>query len=153
MRLLIYTLATLASGLSTMFGAAVLVFVALRFIPGGYADMLLGPFATPAAREAIETRYGLDQPIVAQFLHWLAAMLHGDFGVSMVTQQPVIDEFVRRAPVTLELALLSLGMALLFGLPLGVVAGAAPPKAKRTALTRLVGASERACPTSFSARC
>jgi peptide/nickel transport system permease protein len=140
MRLLIYALATLASGLGTMFGAAVLVFVALRFIPGGYADMLLGPFATPAAREAIETRYGLNQPIVAQFLHWLVAMLHGDFGVSMVTQQPVIDEFVRRAPVTLELALLSLGMALLFGLPLGVAAGAAPPKAKLTALARIAGA-------------
>jgi peptide/nickel transport system permease protein len=140
MRLLIYALTTLASGLGTMLGAAVLVFVALRFIPGGYADMLLGPFVTPAARSAIEQRYGLDQPSVVQFLHWLAALLHGDFGVSMVTQQPVIDEFLRRAPVTLELALLALGMALIVGLPLGLLAGVAAPEAKRTTLARLVGA-------------
>jgi len=140
MRLLLYALTTLASGLGTMLGAAVLVFVALRFIPGGYADMLLGPFVTPAARAVIEQRFGLDQPPVVQFLHWLAALLRGDFGVSMVTQQPVIDEFLRRAPVTLELALLALSMALWVGLPLGLLAGVAPPKARRTTLARLVGA-------------
>ncbi len=140
MRHLIYVASTLASGLSTMLGAAVLVFVALRFVPGGYADMLLGPFVTPAAREAIEKRYGLDQPLPAQFLHWLTAILHGDFGVSMVTQKPVLDEFLRRAPVTFELAILALAMALLVGLPLGVAAGAAPAKTKRSGLARLVGA-------------
>lgn len=140
MRHLIYVASTLASGLSTMLGAAVLVFFALRFVPGGYADMLLGPFVTPAAREAIEKRYGLDQPLPAQFLHWLTAILHGDFGVSMVTQKPVLDEFFRRAPVTFELAILALAMALLVGLPLGVAAGVAPAKAKRSGLARLVGA-------------
>ena len=140
MRHLIYVASTLASGLSTMLGAAVLVFFALRFVPGGYADMLLGPFVTPAAREAIEKRYGLDQPLPAQFLHWLTAILHGDFGVSMVTQKPVLDEFLRRAPVTFELAILALAMALLVGLPLGVAAGVAPAKAKRSGLARLVGA-------------
>jgi peptide/nickel transport system permease protein len=139
-RLLIYALATLASGLATMLGAAALVFAALRFIPGGYADMLLGPFATPAARAAIEQRYGLDRPAPVQFLHWLWAVLHGDFGVSLVTQQPVIDEFLRRAPVTLELAALALGFALAAGLPLGVAAGAAAPGSKRTTLARLIGA-------------
>ena len=140
MRHLIYVASTLASGLSTMLGAAVLVFFALRFVPGGYADMLLGPFVTPAAREAIEKRYGLDQPLPAQFLHWLTAILDGDFGVSMVTQKPVLDEFLRRAPVTFELAILALAMALLVGLPLGVAAGVAPAKAKRSGLARLVGA-------------
>ena len=140
MRIVLYTLATLASGAATMLGAAVLVFVALRFIPGGYADMLLGPFATPAARAAIEQRFGLDRPAPAQFLHWLWALLHGDFGVSLVTGQPVIDEFWRRAPVTLELAALALGFALLVGLPLGVAAGVAAPGSKRTTLARLIGA-------------
>ena len=140
MRIVIYAASALVSGLGAMLGAAVLVFAALRFVPGGYADMLLGPFATPAAREAIETRYGLDQPVPAQFLHWLGAVLRGDFGVSMVTQRPVLDEFLRRAPVTIELASLALAMALLVGLPLGVAAGAAPAKAKRAALARLIGA-------------
>ncbi len=139
MRLFVYVLSTLASGLVTLFGAAALVFVSLRFVPGGYADILLGPFVTPAAREAIERRYGLDEPLVAQFLHWIAALLRGDFGVSMVTQKPVIDEFLRRAPVTFELAVLALGLALAVGLPLGVAAGVAPIKARRTLLARLVG--------------
>lgn len=140
MRVLVYVLTTLASGLGTMLGAAVLVFAALRFIPGGYADMLLGPFATPAARLAIEQRFGLDRPVLEQFFHWLWALLHGDFGVSLVTQQPVIDEFWRRAPVTFELAALALGFALVVGLPLGVAAGVAPPGARRTTLARLIGA-------------
>ncbi len=140
MRLFLYAASTLASGLVTLLGAAALVFASLRFVPGGYADILLGPFATPAAREAIQRRYGLDEPLFAQFLHWIAAMLRGDFGVSMVTQRPVIDEFLRRAPVTLELAVLALTMALAVGLPLGVAAGVAPVKAKRTLLARLVGA-------------
>jgi peptide/nickel transport system permease protein len=140
MRILIYALAKLASAAGTMFGAAVLVFVTLRFIPGGYADMLLGPFATPEARAAIEQRFGLDRPAPEQFLQWLWALLHGDFGVSLVTQQPIIDEFLRRAPVTLELAALALGFALLVGLPLGVASGTAPPGSKRTTLARLLGA-------------
>ena len=140
MRIVIYALATLASGAATMLGAAVLVFAALRFIPGGYADMLLGPFATPVARAAIEQRFGLDRPAPEQFLHWLWALLHGDFGVSLVTGQPVIDEFLRRAPVTAELATLALGFALLAGLPLGVAAGVAAPGSKRATLGRLVGA-------------
>jgi peptide/nickel transport system permease protein len=140
MRHLIYAVSVLASGLGTMLGAAVLVFAALRFVPGGYADMLLGPFVTEAGRAAIEKRYGLDQSIPLQFAHWLAALLRGDFGLSMVTQQPVLDEFLRRAPVTIELAMLALVMALGVGLPLGVVAGVAPAAARRNTLARIVGA-------------
>jgi peptide/nickel transport system permease protein len=140
MRILIYALAKLASAAGTMFGAAVLVFVTLRFIPGGYADMLLGPFATPEARAAIEQRFGLDRPAPEQFLQWLWALLHGDFGVSLVTQQSIIDEFLRRAPVTLELAALALGFALLVGLPLGVASGASPAGSKLTTVARLLGA-------------
>jgi peptide/nickel transport system permease protein len=71
MRLFVYILSKLASAFITMLGVSALVFVSLRFIPGGYADILLGPFVTPAAREVIERRYGLDQPLWVQFVHWL----------------------------------------------------------------------------------
>lgn len=140
MRLLVYLLPRFAVALVTMFGVSLLVFLSLRAIPGGYADILLGPFVTPAAREAISQRYGLDEPVVIQFLRWLAALLQADFGVSMVTRQPVLDEFLRRAPVTIELALIALGSALLLGLPLGALAGIGSTGRGGNVAGRLIGA-------------
>lgn len=140
MRLFLYLLPRLAAMIVTLLGVSVLVFLALRMIPGGYADILLGPFVTPDAREAISQRYGLDQPLAVQYLRWLAALLQGDFGVSMVTRQPVIDEFIRRAPVTLELALIALGLALSVGLPLGVWSGIRAGGRRGVDMARLVGA-------------
>jgi len=140
MRLVLYFLPRAGAALITLLGVSVLVFLSLRMIPGGYADILLGPFVTPEAREAISQRYGLDQPLVAQYGRWLASLLQGDFGVSMVTQKPVIHEFIRRAPVTLELALLALGFALAVGLPLGVASGVRRGGRKGFDAARVVGA-------------
>ncbi|PVA11995.1 ABC transporter permease [Pelagivirga sediminicola] len=140
MRLFLYLLPRLAAMIVTLLGVSILVFLSLRMIPGGYADILLGPFVTPAAREAISQRYGLDQPMALQYLRWLGALLQGDFGVSMVTRQPVIDEFIRRAPVTLELALIALGLALSVGLPLGVWSGIRQGGRRGVDMARLVGA-------------
>jgi len=133
-------LARLLSALATVFGVAVLVFAALRGIPGGYADIVLGPFATPAARAVIAARYGIDKPLAVQFTRWIAALLHGDFGVSMVTRQPVAAEILRRLPVTGELALIALAVALAVGVPLGVAAAASEGARRRGALGRVVGA-------------
>jgi peptide/nickel transport system permease protein len=138
-RLLVFLLPRLGSALLTLLGVAVLVFVALRLIPGGYAEVLLGPFATPEMRALIAARYGLDEALPLQFWHWLAALLQGDFGVSMVNRQPVINEFIRRAPVTAELSLLTLAMALAVGLPLGVWS-ALSAQGRGAAVGRVVGA-------------
>ena len=141
MRLIAYLLPRIVAAAITMFGVSVLVFLSLRLLPGGYADILLGPFSTPEAREIIARRYGLDQPVVVQYLHWTGSLLTGDFGVSMVTRRPVIDEFLRRAPVTLELALIALGLALAVGYPLGVRSGTRTAKSgMRGDHARLVGA-------------
>jgi peptide/nickel transport system permease protein len=140
MRLLLYFVPRLAAALITLLGVSVLVFLSLRLIPGGYADILLGPFVTPEARAAISQRYGLDQPMVVQYGRWLASLLQGDFGVSMVTQRPVIHEFIRRAPVTLELAFIALGMALAVGLPLGVLSGIRRGGRKGIDAARVIGA-------------
>lgn len=120
MRLLRYLGPRLLLALITLFGVALLVFVALRLIPGGFADMVLGPFVTPEARALLTQRFGLDEPVWTQFLKWLWALLGGDAGVSLVTRYPVLPELLRRAPVTAELALLSLLFALAAGLPLGL---------------------------------
>jgi peptide/nickel transport system permease protein len=139
-RLIVFLVPRFVIALVTMAGVALLVFVALRLLPGGYAEVLLGPFATPEARAIIGAKYGLDQPIAVQFGKWLGALLHGDFGVSMVTRRPVIEEFVRRAPVTAELATLTLALAVAVGGPLGVGSAVAGAGGRHGAFGRLVGA-------------
>jgi peptide/nickel transport system permease protein len=140
MRVLLFLVPRIAVAAITMFGVALLVFIALRLLPGGFADVLLGPFATPEARAIIAAQYGLDASIPVQFFKWLAALLHGDFGISMVNRRPVIDELLRRAPVTAEIAVLTLGLALLVGLPLGIASGIAASGSKQARAGRLVGA-------------
>jgi peptide/nickel transport system permease protein len=139
-RLISFLVPRLAIALITMFGVALLVFVALRLLPGGYADVLLGPFATPEARAMIGAKYGLDQPMPVQFFKWLTALLRGDFGVSMVNKSPVIDELLRRVPVTGEIAVLTLAFALGVGCPLGIASGIRSSGSGKGASGRLVGA-------------
>ena len=153
MRLIYFLIPRLAIAALTMLGVSSLVFVSLRLIPGGFADVLLGPFATPEARAMIEVKFGLDESIPVQFFKWLIALLQGDFGTSMVTRTPVIDEFLRRGPVTAELALLTFTFAIGIGFPLGVWSGIAEGSGSpRASLGRIVGAlgartkSRRFCP-------
>jgi peptide/nickel transport system permease protein len=141
MRLALVVVRRLLVGALTMLGVALLVFVALRLVPGGYADVVLGPFATPQARAIIGAKYGLDQSVAIQFAKWLAATLRGDLGISMVTNRPVIDELLRRVPVTAELSLLTLSFVLTIGFPLGVWSGVATSRrAVGSGAGRLLGA-------------
>lgn len=140
MRLIVFLAPRFAIALVTMSGVALLVFVALRLLPGGYADVILGPYATPEAKALIAAKYGLDEPVALQFVKWLGPLLQGDFGLSMVTKRPVIDEFLRRAPVTLELAVLTLALALSIGGTLGVRSAVAGAGGRRGGFGRLVGA-------------
>ncbi len=139
MRVLNYLGIRAGLALITLFGVAVLVFIALRLVPGGFADVVLGPFVTPEAREILSARFGLSDPVWVQFFKWFLALWQGDFGNSLVTQQPVLAELLRRAPVTAELAFLSLLFALSIGLPLGVASAAAAARGGGRA-GRIVGA-------------
>ncbi len=125
MRILTFLGSRVLFALITLTGASLLVFIALRLVPGGFADVVLGPFVTPEAREILTARFGLDQPVWVQFVKWFLALFQGDLGTSLVTQQPVAAELLRRLPVTAELAFLSLLFALSLGLPLGVASATA----------------------------
>lgn len=116
-----WTLSRLLSAAVTMFGISLLIFIAVRLMPGGYADVILGPLATPAQRAEVAARFGLDQPVFVQFFLWIGALLRGDLGISMVTQDPIADELALRLPVTLLLAAMSLTVTLLVGVPLGIL--------------------------------
>jgi peptide/nickel transport system permease protein len=95
----------------TLFGAAALVFLIMRVIPGDVALLILGGdqagHIDKAQLAAMHRQLGLDQPLLTQFGVWLWGVAHFDFGTSLWTGRPVIDELVGRLPLSLELAILA----------------------------------------------
>jgi ABC-type dipeptide/oligopeptide/nickel transport system permease component len=111
-------------GLAVVTGLLVLtlVFVAVRILPGDPAQVILGDLASEEALNALRVRLGLDQPIHIQYAQFLAGALTGDWGVSMVSGQPVIAEIMAVLPWTIELTLVSLIIGAALGIPLGIAA-------------------------------
>jgi peptide/nickel transport system permease protein len=106
-----------------MVGVSVLVFVAIRMVPGDAVTAMLGTEAgllTPQQRLSLAQYFGLDQPWHIQYAHWFAGLLHGDLGLSVTYGKPVLAIVLDRFPLTLELALLSVVVALGVGLPAGI---------------------------------
>jgi peptide/nickel transport system permease protein len=100
---------------------AVLVFLITRLAPGDPAAVMLGDQATPDDVAKLRAVYGLDKPIITQFFLWLGQIAHGNLGESIFLQRPVTQALWERAEPTGLLTLLSLGIALLIGLPCGIV--------------------------------
>ncbi|NVC22005.1 ABC transporter permease [Kocuria salina] len=106
----------------TLLGLSVLLFAWVRALPGGPATALLGDKATPEAVARINEVYGFDRPLLEQYVVYTGQLLRGDFGASIVTGRPVVQEFLTRFPATLELSLVALVFAVGIGVPLGYVA-------------------------------
>ncbi|MBN9071619.1 MAG: ABC transporter permease [Rhizobiales bacterium] len=111
----------LLTTLITLIGVAVIVFIVVRVVPGNPIAMMLPPGATDADIERLKALYGLDKSIPQQFLIWFANVLHGDFGTSITTRQPVLGLVLGRLPATLELSIMALVMAVLLGGTLAVL--------------------------------
>jgi peptide/nickel transport system permease protein len=108
-----------------LLGVSVLVFVSIRLIPGDAITAMLGTEAgllTPDQRAALASYFGIDQPVWSQYLRWLGGLFSGDLGISTIYGKPVLTVILERFPLTLELALLSMLIALVVGVPLGVLA-------------------------------
>jgi len=108
-----------------LLGVAFLVFFSVRHIPGDAIIAMLGTEAgllTPDQRASLARYFGIDQPVHVQFLYWLGGVLRGDLGISVTFGKPVLDIILAHFPLTLELALLSMVIALGIGIPLGVLA-------------------------------
>ena len=112
LRVLMLRLATTAV---TLIGVAVIVFVVIRVVPGNPIAMMLPPGATDADIAQLTSLYGLDKPLAAQFWIWAGGVLHGDFGTSITTRQPVLGLVLGRLPATLELSVMALVIAILLG--------------------------------------
>ncbi len=105
---------------------SLLVFLLIHAAPGDPADLLLSEEASPQDIADARRRWGLDQPIYVQYLRFLANILSGDLGTSFRYADPVISLIGERLPATIELAIASMLIAIIFGIPLGVWAGAKP---------------------------
>ncbi|MEW1957524.1 ABC transporter permease [Kineococcus sp. NPDC059986] len=105
-----------------LFGLSLLLFAWVRALPGDPARALLGEKATPAGIAEVTRRYGFDQPIWQQYLTYLGRLLHGDFGSSINTGEPVVKTFTERFPATIELSVAALLLAIVVGIPLGYLA-------------------------------
>src|SRR5262245_35114432 len=118
-----YLARRLVASVPVLFGISVLVFVIVRILPGDPATMAAGGAmgATPEAIEAARERYGLDRPIYVQYVIYLRDLVQGDFGVSFISKRPVTEELRQYFPATLELVIAGLGLAIVMGIPLGVL--------------------------------
>jgi len=115
-RRLLYTIPVL-------FGITLFTFAFLR-VTGDPCTALLGEHYTPARCEEVRIRYGLDQPLHVQYARYVSKVVSGDLGRSIVTKRPVASELKDVFPATVELALAAMTIAVLVGIPLGVLAAA-----------------------------
>jgi len=107
----------------TFIGVTFLSFMLIRLVPGDPIEVRVGEHGIAPARLAeLRHEFGLDQPLWKQFLDYERGVVTGGLGVSVVTREPVWNEFVTLFPATLELSFCAISLALLVGLPLGVIA-------------------------------
>ena len=116
-----YLLGRLIGGLLTLIGVSGLAFFATALAPGSPVAVLLGNRATPERVEAVTRRLGLDEPLPIRYVLWLKSVLQGDLGTSNLSFKPVQELLAAALPVTLQLALFSLVVAVAIAIPLGLL--------------------------------
>ena len=130
-----YALTRLALLVVGLFVASVLIFVTLRVLPGDVAQLIAGTDSTPDQIEAVRDQLGLDVPLPLQYGAWIAGVVRGDFGASLITGAPVLAELAQKAQVTVPLGLLAMAIALVLAVPLGVMSAILRGRAGGTALS------------------
>ncbi|MGH3497252.1 MAG: ABC transporter permease [Nocardioidaceae bacterium] len=117
-----YLLRRVGASLLTLFIATIVVFVGVRALPGGPATAQSAETSDPAVLASITKAYGLDQPLPVQYWDWLSHVVRGDLGHSPQTGLSVAQTLAQRLPITFELTVLALLIAVVVGLPLGILA-------------------------------
>lgn len=106
----------------TLLLVSVFVFFLQKLLPGDPVLAMAGEERDPATLEAIRESLGFNDPLIVQYLRWIGAALTGDLGVSLRTGQPVLELISQKLPVTIQLAIMALGIAFCFGVPAGIYA-------------------------------
>ena len=123
----VYVARRLLLFIPTLFGASLMIFVLMRLVPGDIAQILV--YQTGSEQSSIQekqiakirTELGLDRPVLVQFLVWLKNAARLDFGESFSQRRPVRDILIERFPRSLELAVLTMAIAMIWAIPLGVI--------------------------------
>ncbi|SEI50147.1 ABC transporter permease [Pseudomonas sp. NFACC07-1] len=119
--MLMFILRRLLSAIPTLILVSLFVFTLQKLLPGDPVLAMAGEERDPAVMEYLRDKYRLNDPIPVQYLNWVGNVLTGDFGTSLRTEQPVTTLLASKLPVTLELAVLALLIALLIGIPTGII--------------------------------
>jgi peptide/nickel transport system permease protein len=117
----IYILRRLLEMVPTVVMITLVVFLMMQSIPGDPVVALLGEAYTEEEAVKVRAEYGLDRPILVQYGIWLSKLVRGDWGTSILSGRPVLKDVLIRLPVTLELIVLSMGVALLIAIPAGII--------------------------------
>jgi peptide/nickel transport system permease protein len=128
----------LLSAVAVLIGASVLIFVAIRSLPGDFAQIVLGPLSNEEQRAALRESFGFDRSIPEQYVLWVSNAVRGDFGLSLASQSPVLEELGSRLPVTVLLAGMAMILTIGIGVPLGVYAGTHARSGRGGVATRIV---------------
>ncbi|AZC12361.1 ABC transporter permease [Microbacterium sp. ABRD28] len=118
----LFVLRRVGRGVFTILFAVTVTFLLLRLLPGDPALAIASPNMTDETRAALLTQYGLDQPLIVQYLLYLGQMVQGNLGTSFTQSIPVVDVLMQRLPWTLLLTLSALLLTIVIGIPLGVIA-------------------------------
>jgi peptide/nickel transport system permease protein len=121
-----YILRRLALAVPVLLAMSVFVFAIIHLTPGDPVQAALGLSYSPRAAAVLRHQMGLDRPIVAQYFTWLGNTLHGNLGQDLISHESLTTLLAQRLPVTLELTVLSMGLAVLIAVPLGVAAARRP---------------------------
>lgn len=119
--MLMFILRRLLSSIPTLILVSLFVFTLQKLLPGDPVLAMAGEERDPEVMEYLRDKYRLDDPIPLQYLNWVGNVLTGDLGTSLRTEQPVTTLLASKLPVTLELAVLALLIALLIGIPTGII--------------------------------
>lgn len=116
-----YIVKRLLWSVPTLFGVSLLVFLMVHLSPGDPAITLLGDHANKESVEKLREEMGLNKPLYEQYFIFVSKAVKGDFGNSMKTKQPVLDEFKERFPATVELATVAMILAIILGVGAGII--------------------------------
>ncbi len=118
-----YLVQRFVSMVATLFAVSLVIFFMVRLLPGNVIDIMFGGDATasPEAKEAAAKQLGLDGSYLEQYWRWIKGIFQGDLGNSLLSQRPISEIFTSALPVTIELIIFGLLIAVVIGIPLGVI--------------------------------
>ena len=122
-----YLIRRLLIALPSLLGISLVLFTVLALAPGDpFGELATNPNVPPEVRMALREKFGLDDPVYLRYIHWLVAMIHGDWGFSFVSRVNVDTLILQRLPATLFVIGSAQLIAILVALPVGVLAGTRP---------------------------